>query len=88
MPAVAERLARLVTRFPGPLGDELVVPWALGMGESLPEVDEIRVDEPGAALRDARTSSGELAAGVWGAAPAEARGRAAAVSRLLLQGRV
>ncbi len=87
MPEDAERLARLVTRFPAPLGDELVLPWAFGMGE-LPEVDEIHVADPGAALREARTSAGELAAGVWGAAPPAARERAAAVSRLLLAGRV
>lgn len=30
VPADAERLARLVTAFPGPLGVELVLPWALG----------------------------------------------------------
>jgi phosphohistidine swiveling domain-containing protein len=87
MPDDAERLARLVTHFPGRLGDELVLPWAFGMGE-LPEADEIRLADPLAALREARTSAGELAAEVWGAAPSAARERAAGVSRLLLTGRV
>jgi phosphohistidine swiveling domain-containing protein len=87
MPDDAERLARLVTTYPGPLGDELVTPWAIG-SHDLPAADRIEVDDPVSALSEARTSAGELAAEVWGASPAVARKRAAAVSRLLLEGRV
>jgi phosphohistidine swiveling domain-containing protein len=87
MPADAERLARLVTAFPGPVADDLVFPWALGAGD-VPEAERIGVDDPVSALREARTSASELAAEVWRTSPREARGRAAAVSRLLLRGRV
>ena len=87
MPIDAERLARLVTDYAGPLGDELVLPWALG-ADAMPDADPIRVDDPAQALREARTSAGELAAAVWGATPSVAGERAAAVSRLLLAGRV
>jgi len=87
VPVDAERLARLVTDFPGPLGDELVLPWAFGAG-GVPEAEPIRVDDPAQALREARASADELAAEVWGAAPSVAGDRAAAVSRLLLAGRV
>jgi phosphohistidine swiveling domain-containing protein len=85
--ADAERLARLVTAFPGPLGDELVLPWALG-SDGVPEGERIEVDDPESALREARASADDLAAEVWGAAPHVARDRGAAVSRLLLGGRV
>jgi phosphohistidine swiveling domain-containing protein len=87
MPADAERLARLVTAYPGPLGDELVTPWAIG-SEDLPAADRIDVDDPVSALSEARTSAGDLAAEVWGASPAVARKRAATMSRLLLEGHV
>ena len=87
MPAEAERLARLVTAFPGPLGDELVLPWALGAGE-VPHADAVDVDDPASALREARGTAGELAADVWGTSSAVARERAAGVARLLLAGRV
>jgi len=87
MPAEAERLARLVAAFPGPLGDELVLPWALGAGE-VPTADAVDVVDPASALREARATAGELAAAIWGTAPSVATERAAAVSRLLLTGRV
>ena len=87
MPVDAERLARLVTDFAGPLGDDLVLPWALG-ADAMPYAEPIRVNDPADALREARTSAGELAAAVWGATPSVAGERAAAVSRLLLAGRV
>ena len=87
MPADSERLARLVAAFAGPIGDELVFPWALGAGD-VPDAEPIGVDDPVTALREARTSADELAAEVWGTAPGVARERAAAMSRLLLEGRV
>jgi len=90
MPVHAERVARLVAAFPGPLGDELVFPWALGSGEvpAADAVDAVDVDEPAAALREARGTAAELAAEVWGTSSAVARERAAAVARLLLEGGV
>jgi phosphohistidine swiveling domain-containing protein len=87
IPAGAERLAWLVTAFPGPLGDQLVFPWALGAGE-VPEAEQVGVEDPAWAIHEARALSGDLAARVWGTSPDVARERAAAVSRLLLQGRV
>jgi phosphohistidine swiveling domain-containing protein len=87
IPAEAERLARLVTAFPGPLGDDLVLPWSLGSGD-VPEAERIEVDDPGSALREARATGSELAAEVWKTSSAGAQERAAAVSRLLLEGRV
>jgi hypothetical protein len=87
MQAGAERLARLVTAFPGPVADDLVLPWALGAGD-VPDAERIGGDDPVSALREARAWAGELAAEVWGTSPDEARERAAAVSRLLLQGRM
>jgi phosphohistidine swiveling domain-containing protein len=87
IPDGAERLARLVTAFAGPLADELVIPWALGATE-VPVTAAIPVDDPRSALRAARAVSGDAAAGVWLAARAAARDRAAAASRLLLEGKV
>jgi phosphohistidine swiveling domain-containing protein len=87
MPPGAERIARLVTAFPGPLGDELVLPWALGADE-IPEAEAVRVEDPAAALREARALAGQLAAKVWRTSAVLARDRAAAVSRILLEGRV
>lgn len=87
MPVGAERVAWLVTAFPGPLGDELVFPWALGAGE-VPEAEAVRVEDPASALHEARALSGDLAAEVWRTSADVARERAAAVSRLLLGGGV
>ena len=87
IPAVAEGIARLVTTFPGPLGDELVLPWALGAGD-VPERDRIEVDDPLSALREARATASELAAEVWRKSPGRAQESVALVARLLLAGRV
>jgi hypothetical protein len=87
MPEDAERLARLVTAFPGPLGDALVLPWALGVDE-VPEADPFHVrTQPAEALEEARALAGELAAEVWGMSPEAAGERAAIVARRLLEGR-
>lgn len=87
IPAVAEGIARLVTTFPGPLGDELVLPWALGAGD-VPESDRIEVDDPLSALREARATASELAAEVWKKSPGRAQESVALVARLLLAGQV
>ena len=91
IPAGAERLARLVTAFPGPLADALVLPWALGAddvthwdGAARPS----RVADAASAIGEARALAADLAAQVWRVPPPEAGDRAADVARLLLQGRV
>ncbi|MGH2680559.1 MAG: PEP-utilizing enzyme, partial [Actinomycetota bacterium] len=95
LPPDAERLGRLVTAFPGPVADELVLPWALGdragSGSSAGVGDEtppIPAGDPASALREARGLAADLIAGVWGTSPDAARDRAAAVSGLLLEGLV
>lgn len=87
VPADAERLARLVTAFPGPLGEALVLPWALGMGE-VPEARPVGADDPRSAFAEAIALADQLAAGVWAAPSADARERSASVSRRLREGRV
>ena len=91
IPADAERLARLVTAFPGPLADELVLPWALGAGD-VASWNEVAltdgVSDPASAIAEARALAADATAEVWGMPPPEARERAADVARLLLQGRV
>lgn len=92
VPADAERLARLVTAFPGPLGDELVLPWALGATDASAlegiEGDPNGVDDPAPALAEARSLADQAAAEVWAVPPPLARERAADVMRMLLRGRV
>ena len=62
----ARRLAPVVTRYPAPLGDELVVPWALlGAGE-IPESPPLVVTDGMAALREATSLVERLAAVAWG----------------------
>ena len=99
VPLEAERIARLVTAFPGPLADELVVPWALGAveiaalqtigaDETRTTLDPILRDDPAAALAEARWLAADEAARVWGITPELAGERAASVTRLLLEGRL
>jgi phosphohistidine swiveling domain-containing protein len=96
VPPDAERIARLVTAFPGPLADELVVPWALGAIEIASlgadgirtTPDAILGDDPAQALAEARSLAANVTARVWGTTPELARERAASVIRLLLEGRL
>ncbi|MGH8935861.1 MAG: PEP/pyruvate-binding domain-containing protein [Acidimicrobiia bacterium] len=70
---MARRVARLAVRFPGPLGEELVLPWALGL-EVIPEAESIRsLTGAAAALAEAENLVGHLAAGTWGLPPVRAR---------------
>jgi hypothetical protein len=87
VPADAERLARLVTAFPGPLGEEFVLPWALAL-RGVPKRRPIAAADPASALAEAIALADELAAGAWGMPPAAARSRADAVGRSLREGRV
>ena len=61
------RVSRLAVRAPGPLGEELVLPWAFG--GRLPAGLEIASPDLGAA----RALSDELVSQVWEAPPDEAR---------------
>jgi phosphohistidine swiveling domain-containing protein len=92
IPAGAERVARLATAFPGPLGEELVLPWALGATEASAVdgvgTDPVGVHDPASALAEARSLADQATAEVWSAPSELARERAADVMRLLLRGRV
>ncbi len=62
----AAAIARLVRRFPGPMGESLVIPWALASPEEyLDPVPEVAVD-PREALSEAVDLSRRVAAMVWG----------------------
>lgn len=87
VPAGAERLALIVAKFPGPLGEELVVPWAIAPGE-IPEVRPILERDPTLALAEARQLARVLAAAAWDLPPMLALEAAASVSRLLREGRI
>ena len=91
IPAGAEHLARLVTAFPGPLADALVLPWAFAAAE-VAVLEGIGapsgVGDPASAIAEARALAAEASAEVWRAPPLEARERTAELARLLLQGRV
>jgi hypothetical protein len=77
----AQRVARLTRRFPGELGSELVLPWALGSkilpGEEAPA--KIAAEQ---AFQAAKELAADLTAEVWGL-PAR---NAAAEARQLLRG--
>jgi hypothetical protein len=76
-------LVRLVRRFPGPLGEELVLPWAVASPSSfLDDVDPIDVD-PLEAFVEASQQSRALTAEVWGGRKADASDRAAEAVRQL-----
>jgi phosphohistidine swiveling domain-containing protein len=76
LPLVAERIARLATRYPSPLGDRLVIPWALSLAE-IPRLPAAEVADPVEALRLADALACELTGRAWGL-PAEAAPAAAA----------
>lgn len=74
------RIARIVRRAPGPLGERLVLPWAVAAGESTARPWE---GDPALAFDRAVELSRELAASVWGLPPGEAVERAVAALRAL-----
>jgi phosphohistidine swiveling domain-containing protein len=78
-------LARLVSRFPAPLGDELVVPWAIA-STRLPSPEPIAVTDPASAVAEAVTLAGELAAAAWRRSPEAAFAAAGRWVRRLLAG--
>lgn len=73
----ADEIARLVRRYPGPLGEALVLPWAVAAPASLP-TDVAPSDlDPLAALSTASEQAAALTAEVWGLPKAAAAGAAA-----------
>lgn len=81
----AGELARLVRRHPGPLGESLVLPWALGARGGLPEVADPLPLDPADALREAEEHSSRLTAQVWSRPRPEAA-RLAARALSILRG--
>lgn len=73
--AAAAGLARLVRRSPGPLGEALVLPWAVALHADEPgahdEADPRGAGDldPLAALRAARAAAADLAGAAWGLPP-------------------
>jgi hypothetical protein len=78
-------LARIVTRYPAPLGDELVVPWALGVSRP-PRPVSVRTVDPADAVAEAEVLARRLAAALWRTTPDAALTQAASAARLLLAG--
>jgi hypothetical protein len=69
---MTRRVARLVVRFSGPLSDELVLPWALGL-DVIPEAEPVSaLKDAGSALAEAEILAGRLAADTWGLPPVRA----------------
>lgn len=69
-------LARLVARAPGPLGEELVLPWAIA---GMPDPDPASSTD----LEEARRLAREVTAEVWGTSPDQAEDRARRCLRAL-----
>ncbi len=80
-------LARTVTRFPAPLCDELVVPWAIGVGD-VSIGAPVAPPEPVRSLRMARASAARLASSVWRSSPEAALRSSRELTRRLLGGRL
>jgi phosphohistidine swiveling domain-containing protein len=58
--------ARLVHRFPGPLGERLVLPWAFGLSEELPEPFAVPAStDPAADLARATELAAQLTKQAW-----------------------
>jgi hypothetical protein len=83
---LAARMARLVRRAPGPMGEWLVLPWAVADLESLPEWGfsvQAPIADAGPALDDAERLARGLAATAWGGDEEGALERAAEALRAL-----
>lgn len=79
-PAIVD-LARLVRRYPGPLGEELVLPWAVAApGYFLESVEPLDVD-PLEALLEAVEQSRTLVSAAWRTTKAIGSDRAASLVR-------
>jgi phosphohistidine swiveling domain-containing protein len=67
----ARHVSRLARRFPGPLGESLVLPWALGCADIPPNGSPSPID-PLTALHEAAALASGLTAAVWSLPPDEA----------------
>lgn len=72
---VALRIAQLVQRYPGRLGYELVLPWAVGFEAGTPEPLESAL-EPTAALAAAQAEASALTTQLWAGSPRSAAAEA------------
>ncbi len=84
--ALEERMARLAVRFPGPLGEAEVMPWAVAL-DRIPDAPALDVGDPSSAAREAEEIAAELRAHVWGFDPDDGSSRWAEVSRSVLAGK-
>lgn len=82
IPPAAEHVARLAARFPAPLGDRLVLPWALSL-DAVPEVPAIALGDPRVAPAEARRLAEALTLQAWGGREAAASEVAATFRALL-----
>ena len=79
----ARHVAATVRRFPGALGEALVLPWALGTRNlAVPSGGE-QVEDLLGVLDEARAAGGQLAAQAWGLPPAAAIAATAELCRAL-----
>ena len=77
-------IARLVRRYPGPMGESLILPWAVAAPEmSLEEVEPAGDIDPAEALQTAAEHADAMTAQVWGLPKAAARARAQETFRAL-----
>ncbi len=83
LPAGAVRVAWLAHRYPAPLGDELVLPWALGAGD-VPQAGPIRGADPQHSLTEVRAVAKTLSSRAWGLPPERAAREAAGAVRMIL----
>jgi hypothetical protein len=80
----ARELAYLTHRYPGPLGEELVLGWLAGMVDVLPAFSTgSRGPARADVAEEARELAGELTAQAWGEPPAQATAHARLVLRRL-----
>jgi len=79
----AVRVAALVRRYPGPLGEALVLPWIIGGGPGVGQHAVGRGPKSGDLLAAATDAAAQLTAEVWGTSAAEAMGRASDALREL-----
>jgi len=82
--ALPMQIARLVRRYPGPMGESLILPWAVAAPDmSLEEVEPAADIDPAEALRTAAEHAAAMTAQVWGLPKAAARARAQDTFRAL-----
>jgi phosphohistidine swiveling domain-containing protein len=86
IPEGAERLARLVSAFPGPLGLELVLPWALG-ADAMPSAVPPHASADADTFSRAMATAVRLASEVWSTDASEVRARMEEFAHLVGSGR-